>query len=112
MLYNLINKLDEKLCFSTVSAHCDIPSKIYDPSKAQLGVLTMIHLVDLLNELSEKQALSSNENAQFYRLIAEKEKHDKKVKKEIPIIWDDFIKAPQLEKSPELHSLVHPVLTK
>ncbi len=110
MLYNLIHKLDEKLCFSTVSAHCDIPCKIYDPIKAQLAVLTMVRMVDLLNELNEKKPLSANDNAQFYRLVAEKEKHGNQVKKEITIIWGDFIKTPQLEKFPELHSLVHSIM--
>jgi len=34
MLYNLINKLDEMIHFSTVSAHSDIPCKIYDTYSA------------------------------------------------------------------------------
>jgi len=110
MLYNLIHKLDEKLCFSTVSAHCDIPCKIYDPITAQLAVLTMVRMVDLLNELNEKEKLSNQDNAQFTRLVAEKEKHGKQVKNEITVIWGDFIKTPQLEKFPELHSLVHSIM--
>jgi len=110
MLYNLIHKLDEKLCFSTVSAHCDIPCKIYDPITAQLAVLTMVRMVDLLNELNEKEQLSAQDNAQFTRLVAEKEKHGKQVKNEITVIWGDFIKTPQLEKFPELHSLVHSIM--
>lgn len=110
MLYNLINKLDEKLCFSTVSAHCDIPCKIYDPITAQLAVLTMVRMVDLLNEHNAKEQISATDIAQFYRLVAEKEKHGQQVKKEIMIIWGDFIKTPQLEKFPELHSLVHSIM--
>jgi nickel superoxide dismutase len=110
MLYNLIHKLDEKLCFSTVSAHCDIPCKIYDPITAQLAVLTMVRMVDLLNELNEKEQLSNKDNAQFNRLVAEKEKHGKQVKSEITVIWGDFIKTPQLEKFPELHALVHSIM--
>jgi nickel superoxide dismutase len=110
MLYNLIHKLDQKLCFSTVSAHCDIPCKIYDPITAQLAVLTMIRMVDLLNELNEKKQSSLKDSAQFNRLVAEKEKHGMQVKKEITIIWGDFIKAPQLEKFPELHTLVHSIM--
>jgi nickel superoxide dismutase len=110
MFYNLINKLDEKFNFSTVSAHCDIPCKIYDPITAQLAVLTMIRMVDLLNELNEKDQLSVNDHAQLYRLVDQKESHGKQVKEEIRIIWGDFIKAPQLEKFPELHTLVHSIM--
>lgn len=110
MLYNLINKLDDKFHFSTVSAHCDIPCKIYDPISAQIATLTMIRMVDLLNELSEKSELSASDRAQFSRLVAQKESHGKKVKEEIMIIWGDFIKAPQLEKYPELDRLVHSIM--
>lgn len=110
MFYKLINKLDEKFHFSTVSAHCDIPCKIYDPISAQLAVLTMIRMVDLLNELNSKTELSANDHAQFSRLVAQKESHGKQVKEEITVIWGDFIKAPQLEQFPELHSLVHSIM--
>jgi nickel superoxide dismutase len=110
MFYNLINKLDDKFNFSTVSAHCDIPCKIYDPITAQLAVLTMIRMVDLLNELNEKEQLSLSDHAQLYRLVDQKESHGKQVKEEIRVIWGDFIKAPQLEKFPELHTLVHSIM--
>lgn len=110
MFYNLISKLDTKFGFSTVAAHCDIPCKIYDPITAQLAVLSMIRMVDLLNDLDEKQQQSANNTAQFSRLVAEKEQQGKQVKQEITIIWGDFIKAPQLEKFPELHSLVHNIM--
>ncbi|PHR85215.1 MAG: superoxide dismutase, Ni [Colwellia sp.] len=110
MLYNLIQKLDEKVHFSTVSAHCDIPCKIYDPIHAQLATLTMIRMVDLLNELQNKSELSINDQAQFLRLVTQKETHGIQVKKEITVIWGDFIKAPQLEKFPEIHSLVHSIM--
>jgi len=110
MFYNLINRLDEKFHFSTVSAHCDIPCKIYDPITAQLAVLTMVRMVDLLNEFDNKAEFSANDHAQFSRLVAQKESHGKQVKEEITVIWGDFIKAPQLEQFPELHSLVHSIM--
>ena len=110
MLYELLNKLDAKFSFSTVSAHCDIPCKIYDPITAQISVLTMIRMVDLLDELKDKDVLSANDHAQFSRLVAEKEIHGKKVKDEITVIWGDFIKEPQLTKFPELHELVHSIM--
>lgn len=110
MLYDLIHTLDKKINFSTVSAHCDIPCKIYDPIAAQLAVLTMIRMVDLLEELQEKPTLTISDQAQFSRLIAQKELHGVKVKEEVVVIWGDFIKAPQLEQFPELHQLVHNIM--
>ncbi|MCJ8318195.1 MAG: superoxide dismutase, Ni [Colwellia sp.] len=110
MLYELIKKLDNKMHFSTVSAHCDIPCKIYDPITAQIATLTMIRMVDLLVELQNKAKLTTEEQAQFTRLVAQKEHHGIKVKEEITVIWGDFIKEPQLIKFPELHSLVHSIM--
>lgn len=110
MIYQLISKIDEKIHFPTVSAHCDIPCKIYDPITAQLSVLTMIRMVDLLNELTAKADMSANDHAQFSRLVAQKESHGKKVKEEVAIIWGDFIKAPQIETFPEVHHLVHSIM--
>jgi len=110
MLYNFIKKIDKKIHFSTVSAHCDIPCKIYDPIIAQLAVLTMIRMVDLLDEFKNKNEMSINDHATFSRLVAQKESHGKQVKDEITVIWGDFIKTPQLEKYPELHELVHSIM--
>ena len=112
MLFKILNKLDKKCHFSRVSAHCDIPCKIYDPISAQLAVLTMIRLVDLLNELADKTELSINDKAQFNRLISEKEMHGHKVKEEIRIIWGDYFKQPQLDLFPEVHDLVHSIMLK
>jgi nickel superoxide dismutase len=110
MLYNILTKLDKRLNFSVVMAHCDIPCKIYDPISAQIASLTIIRMVDLLNELKAKSSLSLDEQAQFIRLVNQKEMHGVKVKEEINIIWGDYIKAPQLMQYPELHELVHNIM--
>jgi nickel superoxide dismutase len=110
MLYRLLSAVDAKKSFSRVSAHCDIPCKIYDPSGAQIAVLTMIRMVDLLEELTAKGELSGNDQAQFSRLVAQKEEHGFKVKEDIRVLWGDYIKQPQLEKFPELHELTHSIM--
>ncbi|MFT5294795.1 MAG: nickel superoxide dismutase [Colwellia sp.] len=110
MMYHLLRKLDHKVKFSTAAAHCDIPCKIYDPISAQIAVLTMIRLVDLLNDLQEKLPFNLEDNVQFIRLVAQKELHGSIVKEEISVIWGDYIKEPQLEKYPELHRLVHNIM--
>jgi nickel superoxide dismutase len=90
--------------------HCDIPCKIYDPISAQIAALTIIRMVDLLNELKEKPSLTLDEQAEFLRLVNQKEIHGVKVKEEINVIWGDYIKAPQLGQYPELHELVHNIM--
>ena len=71
--HKLLSKVDSVSAFSQVSAHCDIPCKIYDPSSAQIAVLTMIRMVDLLKDLEQKEKLSFNDQATFNRLVSEKE---------------------------------------
>ena len=110
MLHNIINYLDKKTPFAKVSAHCDIPCKIYDPSAAQIAVLTIIRMVDLLEELQSVGIINATSQAEFQRLIAQKEEHGIKVKQEITTIWGDYIKAPQLEAFPELHELTHSIM--
>ena len=110
MIYKILRLLDKIKPIESVSAHCDIPCKIYDPITSQLAVLTMIRLVDLIEEIEKKDSLSLADHAQVSRLIAQKEEHGHKVKDEIRIIWGDYIKEPQLEKYPELHNLVHSIM--
>ena len=110
MIYKIINAIEKIRPFKKVSAHCDIPCKIYDPIISQIAVLTMIRLVDLIEEIEKKDSLTSKDHAQISRLIAQKEEHGHKVKDEIRVIWGDYIKEPKLEKFPELHKLSHSIM--
>ena len=114
MLHKIMQYWDKKCVFTQVSAHCDIPCKIYDPNVAQIAALTIIRMVDLITQLEELQTkgiVDATSRAEFQRLIAQKEEHGIKVKKEITTIWADYIKAPQLEAFPELHELTHCIMT-
>jgi len=110
MLYQLINKFEQKFGLNTASAHCDIPCKIYDPISAQLAALTVIRMLDLITDLEGKAQLTLAENAQLSRLVAQKEEHAAKVKEEVRVIWGDYIKQPQLEQFPHLHALSHSIM--
>jgi nickel superoxide dismutase len=83
MLHSMVQFIDKKIGISNVSAHCDIPCKIYDPISAQLAALTVIRMVDLIDELNAKDSLSLKDQAQLFRLINEKEAHGLKVKEEV-----------------------------
>ena len=110
MIYNILTLLDKISPFNRASGHCDIPCKIYDPITSQIAVLTMIRLVDLIDEIKKKDSMNINDHAQVSRLIAQKEEHGHIVKDEIRVIWGDYIKEPQIEKYPELHSLAHSIM--
>jgi nickel superoxide dismutase len=92
-----------------VKAHCDIPCKIYDPATAQISTLSIIRLLDLINELGE-DVTSTADSAQLTRLTGQKETHAASVKHDVVTIWGDYFKAPQIEMYPEVHELVHTIM--
>ncbi|WP_426358171.1 superoxide dismutase, Ni [Pseudocolwellia sp. HL-MZ19] len=110
MIHSLLTSLDKKMHFKTASAHCDIPCKIYDPSTAQICALTMIRMVDLIEEINAKEKATVEDRFQLVRLIAEKESHGVKLKEEIRIIWGDYFKQPKIDKYPDIHRLVHNIM--
>lgn len=109
MIHQIFTKLDQVLKFEVAEAHCDIPCKIYDPSTAQIAALSVIRLMDLINEFDVKQ-MSVADHAQLARLVREKEIHAAKIKDEVRVIWGDYFKQPQFEQFPDIHSLVHSIM--
>ena len=109
MLHTLIHQIDRLIGFPEASAHCDIPCKIYDPSTAQIAALTVIRMVDMINELPDEN-LSRAQQAQLSRLVAQKEEHAIKVKEEIRVIWGDYFKQPQFDQVPGVQELVHNIM--
>ena len=110
-LHTLIGHIDRVAGFDEVNAHCDIPCKIYDPAVAQIAALTILRMVDLIEE-TEKTA--GDRDAGYInsiaRFIATKEEHGNRCKDEIRIIWGDYFKAPQFERFPEAHELSHGIM--
>jgi nickel superoxide dismutase len=110
-MYKIINLMDRVLNFTIAKAHCDIPCGIYDPITAQIAALTVVRMVDLIDEHHSHSAVQDKE---FYnrlvRLINVKEEHAEKVKHEIRVIYGDFIKGEHLEKYPELSQLFHKIM--
>ena len=94
--------------FKKVEAHCDIPCKVYDPYIAQYSAITVIRLLDLIDEMGEINTKS--DLAKLSRLVAQKEEHAHKVKEEIATIWGDYFKEPQINKFPNVHDLAHSIM--
>jgi len=112
MYHKIVHKLDQAHHFDAVDAHCDIPCGIYDPHQAQIGALTVIRMVDLINDVVKQHGEGST--AEFInsmaRYIAVKEEHAELTKHEIRVIWGDFIKPAHLEEYPQLSGLVHKIM--
>ncbi len=111
MIYQFISTLDKKLGFEKAKAHCDIPCGIYDPITAQIDAVTVVRMIDLATELEGKGGEKGKDYLNtMSRYIVVKEEHAEKAKAELRVIWGDYIKAPHLEKYPQLHGLVHQIM--
>jgi nickel superoxide dismutase len=111
MFFKVIETLDRLFKFDEARAHCDIPCGIYDPHQAQVAALTVIRMIDLMNDLKAAHApetLEYQNSAARYILI--KEEHAELVKREVRVIYGDYIKQEQLDKFPELPALFHKIL--
>jgi nickel superoxide dismutase len=112
MLHKIVQKIDQHAHFEPVDAHCDIPCGIYDPHHALIGALTVIRMVDLINNLYKDHGGENTPEVinSMVRYVAIKEEHAELTKHEIRIIMGDFIKAQHVESYPQLHGLVHKIM--
>jgi nickel superoxide dismutase len=111
MFYQALQALSHVFKIESAKAHCDIPCGIYDPHQAQVAALTVIRMIDLMNDLS---TTAKQDNLEYHnslsRYIMVKEEHAELCKREIRVIWGDYIKQPHLDKYPELPGLVHKIM--
>tara|TARA_B100001057_G_scaffold314904_1_gene314969 strand:+ start:386 stop:898 length:513 start_codon:yes stop_codon:yes gene_type:complete len=92
-------------------AHCDIPCKIYDPSTAQIAALTVIRMVDIIEEAIADEGSSEVTTINtINRAIAKKEEEAERVKHETRIIWGDYFKGALIEDAPDVHELAHSIM--
>lgn len=111
MLFKVMQMLDHVFHVEEARAHCDIPCGIYDPHQAQIAALTVIRMIDLAGEMKASHSADSLEylnNMPRYVMI--KEEHAEMVKREVRVIFGDYIKQEQLDKFPELPALVHKIM--
>jgi nickel superoxide dismutase len=111
MLFKVFKTLDRLFKFEEASAHCDIPCGIYDPHQAQIAALTVIRMIDLMNDMKQAHGPDSPDyQNNMPRYVMVKEEHAEMVKREIRVIYGDYIKKEQLDKFPELPALVHQIM--
>lgn len=85
---------------TVVSAHCDVPCGIYDPSTAQVAAKTVKAMYDKFAAVTGDDDKARNSKV---RMVLVKEEHAQKVKDELLILWTDYFKA--------THEDAHPGLT-
>jgi nickel superoxide dismutase len=111
MSYKIIHKLDKLFHFPEAKAHCDVPCGIYDPITAQIDALTVVRMMDLMEALASGDEKSRKDfHNSMSRYITVKEEHAENAKREIRVIWGDFIKDAHVEKFPQLPGLVHKIM--
>lgn len=113
MIHFALRSIDRLASIPEASAHCDIPCKIYDPAIALIAALSVVRMMDIMKESSEK---TDSDTASLHntltRCVLQKEEEAEKVKKEVRVIWGDYFKAPQFEQHPDAHDLVHQIMLK
>ena len=112
MIYKITSAYDKLVKLPTISAHCDIPCKIYDPAIALIAVASVVRLMDIMKETLEEGETSLQTQNTIARCAFRKEEEAEKVKQEIRIIWGDYFKAPHLKEFPEIHDLTHHIMMK
>lgn len=116
MIHKFFSAVDKIRPSDEAGAHCDIPCGIYDPHHAQIAALSVIRMVNLINEAASKMNpnASMDERAVFIskiqRYTATKEESAELVKHEIRIIWGDYFKSEHEQQHPELHELVFKIM--
>jgi nickel superoxide dismutase len=111
LVHYYLTRIDNYLSFPKAKAHCDIPCKIYDPLIATVSALSVIRLIDIINETETTDAGSPAEYQNtIARCVQRKEEESEKLKQEIRIIWGDYFKEPQIASFPEIHDLTHKIM--
>ncbi len=114
---NILKTLSKIFPTNTAYAHCDIPCGIYDPHQAQIDALTVIRMIDIMRESADHVAEAEKNGTDplefrqhVIRAVHVKEEHAELVKREVRVIWGDYIKAEHKEKFPEIDDLVYEIM--
>ncbi|MDA1337178.1 MAG: superoxide dismutase, Ni [bacterium] len=98
-MHSFFNFLNRIFPAQVVFAHCDIPCGIYTPEPAQTAALTVIRMIE---KLQEAEAGDAHNIARFTQA---KEEHAQKCKQELLILWTDYFKEEHLLVFPNLHDI-------
>jgi len=90
-----------------ISAHCDGPCGVYDPSSARIAAEAVLSMTKKMLALTPPQGSDAQAWASYLntmsRYAAIKEEEGHKAKSELLVLWTDYFKPVHLEKYPNLH---------
>ncbi|MEM9137237.1 MAG: superoxide dismutase, Ni [Cyanobacteria bacterium P01_F01_bin.42] len=91
-----------------VSAHCDGPCGVYDPSSARVAAEAVLSMTKKIADLKAPAAADTAGTIAYQntmsRYIAIKEEQAQITKDELLILWTDYFKPQHLEQYPDLHT--------
>jgi hypothetical protein len=108
MFYKLLNILDKKISFVTVSAKSSCSN--YDPNSMQLAALTLIRNSDLTSKLQSKRFLTSVEQNKYNDLLCLKLESCVKIKRELVQLLKHFNNEISSEPSLNVDLLIKPIV--
>ena len=110
MLFKLLSAIDSRVAIPKIDAHCDIPCRIYDPMTAQIAALSVVRLMDIMDETINGDGNALDQQNTIARCVGRKEEEAEKAKHEVRIIWGDYFKQPQFDAFPEIHEITHQIM--
>ena len=105
MLNTALELIAKNRTVETVSAHCDGPCGVYDPSSIRIAAEAAVSMTKkiLALEVPEAAGMASYLNT-LTRYVAIKEEQAQLAKDEILVLWTDYFKPHHLEAHPDLHT--------
>ena len=85
-----------------ISAHCDGPCGVYDPSSARIAAEAALSMTKKILALDPSDGSHATANS-LSRYIAIKEEQTHIAKTELLVLWTDYFKPVHLEQFPDLH---------
>ena len=98
MLFKLLSAIDSRVAIPKIDAHCDIPCRIYDPMTAQIAALSVVRLMDIMDETINGDGNALDQQNTIARCVGRKEEEAEKGRAEC---------APA--RGPQFHSLLREV---
>ncbi len=105
MLNTALELIAKNRTVETVSAHCDGPCGVYDPSSIRIAAEAAVSMTKkiLALEVPEAAGMASYLNT-LTRYVAIKEEQAQMAKDEILVLWTDYFKPHHLDAHPDLHT--------
>ena len=108
MLHKALELIAKKNGHAEVSAHCDGPCGVYDPSSIRIAAEAAVSMTKKILALEVPDTSNGAAMAGYLntvsRYVAIKEEQAQLAKDEILVLWTDYFKPHHLDAHPDLHT--------